>query len=162
MNTIQTLPLRGVFFIEHRNEAGKLIGLYRIPNGITDIGMNFLLDCMFTTGTQSDPWYIALIDNSGYVAIADADTHGAHAGWTEFTGYAGGRQAWGPAAAAGRAISNVATVDFTLTGAGAVRGIYATDQAAGVATVLFATALFSSAITVAVADVLKITYTVSG
>lgn len=160
MNT--NLPLRGKFFVEHRNAAGKLIGLYRIPNGITDDGMNFLLDCMFSTGTQSDPWYIGLIDNSGYVGDADADTMAAHAGWSEFTGYAGGRKEWTVGAAAGRAASNAATVDFTISGAGAIRGIFVTDQLTGVLDILWATALFSSSITVAVADVLKITYTVSG
>ena len=162
MNTQHALPLRGKFFVEHRNKDGKLVGLYRIPNGIVDVGMEFLLDCMFNSGTQSATWYIGLIDNSGYVGVADADTLAAHAGWTEFTLYAGGRKTWGVGAAAARAVTNGATVDFTINGAGAVRGIFATDQAAGTATVLWATALFSSAITVAIADVLKVTYTVSG
>jgi len=162
MNAGHALPLHGKFFIEHRNAAGKLIGLYRIQNGITDLGMNFLLDCMYTTGVQSDPWYIGLIDNAGYVGVAAADTLAAHAGWTEFTGYAGTRKTWTVGVAAGRAVTNAATVDFTISANGAVRGIFVTDQVAGVADILWATALFSSAITVAIADVLKITYTVSG
>jgi len=162
MNTVQALPLRGKFFVEHRNAAGKLIGLYRIPNGITDDGMAFLLDCMFSTGVQSDPWYIGLIDSAGFVGEADADTMAAHAGWSEFTDYAGARKAWTVGAAAGRAASNAATVDFTISAAGDVEGIFVTDQLAGVLDILWATALFSSSISVAIADVLKITYTVSG
>lgn len=162
MNAIQALPLRGKFFVEHRNEAGKLIGLYRIPNGIVDVGMEFLLDCMYNNGTQSTIWYLGLIDNSGYTGVSDSDTNAAHAGWTEFTTYTGGRKTWTSGAAAGRAVSNGATVDFTITAPGAVRGIMVTDQAAGVGAVLWATALFSSAITVATSDVLKVTYTVSG
>lgn len=162
MNANHTLPLRGTFFVEHRNSAGKLIGLYRIPNGIVDVGMNFLLDGMFNSGTQSATWYIGLIDNSGYTAVADSDTLASHAGWTEFTNYAGSRKTWGPDAAAGRAVSNGSTVDFTVNSAGAVRGIFATDQVSGTSPILWATALFSSSITVASSDVLKITYTVSG
>lgn len=162
MNANHALPLRGKFFVEHRNKDGKLIGLYRIPNGIVDVGMNFILDCMFNSGTQSATWYIGLIDNSGYTAVADSDTLASHAGWTEFTTYTGGRKAWGVGAAAARAVTNGTTVDFTMTGAGAVRGIFTTDQSAGTSPVLWATALFSSSITVASSDVLKITYTVSG
>lgn len=162
MNANHTLPLRGKFFVEHRNKDGKLIGLYRIPNGIVDVGMNFLLDCMYNTGTQSTTWYIGLIDNSGYTGVSDSDTLASHAGWTEFTGYSGGRKTWTSGAASSRSVTNAATVDFTMTGAGAVRGIFLTDQASGTSPVLWATALFSSAITVASSDVLKITYTVSG
>ena len=162
MNANHALPLRGKFFVEHRNKDGKLIGLYRIPNGIVDVGMDFLLDCMFTGGTQSVTWYIGLIDNSGYTGVADSDTLASHAGWTEFTSYSGGRKTWGPAAASGRAVTNAATVDFAMTSAGGVRGIFATNQASGTSPVLWATALFSSSITVAISDVLKITYTVSG
>lgn len=162
MNANHALPLRGKFFVEHRNQAGKLIGLYRIPNGIVDVGMEFLLDCMFNSGTQSATWYIGLIDNDSYSAVADSDTLASHAGWTEFTDYSGGRKTWGVGAASGRAVTNGSTVDFTMTGAGAVRGIFATDQVSGTSPILWATALFSSAITVASSDVLKITYTVSG
>ncbi len=162
MNANHALPLRGKFFVEHRNEYGKLIGLYRIPNGIVDVGMDFLLDCMFNGGTQSTPWYIALINGAAYSGVADADTLAIHAGWTEFTDYSGGRKTWGVGAATGRTVTNGATVDFTITGAGSVRGIFATNQSSGTSPILWATALFSSAITVASSDVLKITYTVSG
>lgn len=160
MNT--NLPLRGKFFVEHRNKDGKLIGLYRIPNGIVDVGMDFLLDAMFNSGTQSALWYIGLIDNAGYSAVAASDTLASHAGWTEFTDYSGSRKTWGVGAASGRSVTNGSTVDFTISGAGAVRGIFATDQVSGTAPILWATALFSSSITVAGSDVLKITYTVSG
>lgn len=162
MNANQFLPLRGKFFVEHRNKDGKLIGLYRIPNGIVDVGMNFLLDCMFNSGTQSATWYIGLIDNSGYTAVSDSDTNASHAGWTEFTGYSGSRKTWTVGAASSRSVTNSSTVDFTMTSAGAVRGIMATDQVSGTSPILWATALFSSSITVAISDVLKITYTVSG
>ncbi len=164
MNANHALPLRGKFFVEHRNKDGKLIGLYRIPNGIVDVGMEFLLDGMFNSGTQSATWYIGLIDGAAYSGVADADTLASHAGWTEFTVYSGGRKTWGVGAAGpgGRSVTNGATVDFTITGAGSVRGIFATNQASGTSPVLWATALFSSAITVASSDVLKITYTVSG
>ncbi len=162
MNASHALPLRGKFFVEHRNKDGKLIGLYRIPNGIVDVGMDFLLDCMFNSGTQSATWYIGLIDNAAYSGVADGDTLASHAGWTEFTDYSGGRKTWTVGAASGRSVTNGSTVDFTMTGSGGVRGIFATDQASGTSPILWATALFSSSITVESSDVLKITYTVSG
>jgi hypothetical protein len=162
MNANQNLPLRGKFFIEHRNKDGKLIGLYRVPNGIVDEGLNKILDDMFNSGTQSATWYIGLIDNSGYTAVAASDTLASHAGWTEFTAYSGTRKTWTVGAASSRSVTNSSTVDFTMTGAGAVRGIFTCDVTSGTSGKLWATALFSSSITVAISDVLKITYTVSG
>ena len=162
MNARHTLPLRGKFFVEHRNKDGKLIGLYRIPNGIVDEGMEKILDDMFNSGAQSATWYIGLIDNASYTGVADADTLAAHATWLEFTDYTGTRKAWTSGAASARSVTNAATVDFTMTGGGAVRGIFTCDVTTGTAGTLWATALFSSSITVATSDVLKITYTVSG
>jgi len=162
MNASQMLPLRGKFFVEHRNKDGKLIGLYRVPNGITDEGLNKILDDMFNSGTQSATWYIGLIDNSGYTGVADSDTLASHSGWSEFASYSGTRQTWTVGAASSRSVTNSSTVDFTMTAGGAVRGILVCDVTSGSSGKLWATALFSSSITVATSDVLKITYTVSG
>lgn len=156
------LPMRGCYFIEHRNKAGKLIGVYRVPNGITDQGMNDLLDVHFGNDTQHSLWYIGLIDNSGYSGVDPSDTLASHAGWSENTDYSGNRKNWAVGSASGRSISNGTTADFNITATATLRGIFVTDQETGTTGILWSTALFSSPVSVQNGDTLKITYTVSG
>lgn len=156
------LPLRGFYYIEHRNAAGKLIGLYRVPNGITDVGMNDLLDVTFGNSTQSATWYIGLIDNSGYSGVANSDTLASHAGWSENTDYTGNRQTWGVGSASSRSISNGTTVDFAINATATLKGIFICNASTGTSGILWSTALFSSTVSVQNGDTLKITYTVSG
>jgi hypothetical protein len=159
------MRLRGRFLIEHRNKAGKLIGIYRTPNGIVDVGLNKILDDMFNAGSQSSLWYLGLVDNGGWTSFADADTMGSHAGWTESTVYtAGTRPQWTVGAAAARQVTNASTVDFAINGSATLKGIFVVDDdtKSGTSGTLWATAAFSSTIVVASSDTLKVTYTVSG
>jgi hypothetical protein len=159
---VHQLPLRGAYYIEHRNSDGKLIGLYRVPNGIVDVGMNDLLDVHFGASSQHTAWYIGLIDNSGYTGVSNSDTLASHTGWTEATPYSGNRVAWSVGSASSRSISNSSTADFSITSSATLKGIFVTDQASGTTGILWSTALFSSTVSVQNGDTLKITYTVSG
>lgn len=155
----------GYFLVEHRNKAGKLIGVYRVPNGIVDVGMNHILDTEFVAGSQSSTWYIGLVDNSGWTAFADADTMSSHAGWSVSTVYSQAtRPQWTVGAAAARQVTNASTVDFSINGAATLKGIFVVDDnvKGGTAGTLWATAAFSSTVSVQSGDTLKITYTVSG
>lgn len=165
MNFISMVRIHGYFLVEHRNKAGKLIGIYRVPNGIVDVGMNHILETEFHAGSQSSTWYTGLVDNGGWTAFADADTMGSHAGWSESTAYSQGtRPQWTMGAAAARQITNASTVDFSINGSATLKGIFITDNntKGGSAGVLWATAAFSSTVSVQSGDTLKITYTVSG
>lgn len=165
MNFSSMFRPHGYFLVEHRNKAGKLIGVYRVPNGIVDVGMNMILETMFHAGSQSTTWYIGLVDNSGFTAFADADTMGSHAGWTESTVYTQAtRPQWTMGAAASRQITNASTVDFSINGSATLKGIFVADNntKGGTSGVLWATAAFSSTVAVQNGDTLKITYTVSG
>jgi PKD repeat protein len=64
---------------------------------------------------------VALISGAGYSAIAANDTLAGHPGWTEFTGYTGGRPVPGWAAAASRSIAATG-ITFAITSAGTIRG----------------------------------------
>ena len=162
MRAITQLPLRGFYFIEHRNVADKLIGLYRVPNGIVDQGMEDLLDVHFGNDTQHALWYVGLVDNSGFSAVANADTLASHAGWSENTDYTGNRINWAVGTATTRSISNGVTADFAINATATLKGIFITDQQTGISGILWSTALFSSTVSVQNGDTLKITYTVSG
>lgn len=168
--TEDQLTPRGRFVVEHwRN--GQKIGQYEFPNGITNEGKNKLLDVMFHAATAITTWYVSLIDNSGYTALAAGDTYASHAGWTEFTNYSqAARPQWTVGAASGQQATNASPDVFDIGGSGTVKGlaIYGGGSApstkgdtAGGGT-LWATALFASGdVAVSLGDQLKVTYTVS-
>jgi hypothetical protein len=158
---------QGMVKIEHIR-GGEKIGEYLFPNGITDEGLNHILNTQFHNTTQVATWYIGLIDNSGFSALAAGDTaaqiNGTN-GWDELSEYdEATRPAWTEGAAASRSITNAATVDFTINATKTVKGIFlvSTNTIDGTTGFLWATAAFGSTVSVVDNDVLKVTYTVSG
>ncbi len=155
----------GRFAVEHRDKHGVLKGVYDIPNGIVDEGLENLLDVHFHVATQITAWFIGIVDNSGFSAFADADVMSGHAGWNEFTTYTEAtRVAWAEDVPASRAITNTTSADFSITGSGTLKGIFLVSNStkSGTTGVLWATAAFASTVAVVNGDSLKITYTVSG
>ena len=175
------LSPQGCFTVEHwRN--GRLIGEYEFPNGITDEGKDQLLNTQFDAATQITTWYLGLIDNASFTALAAADTYDeidqAGNGWDEFSDYtdpgngdsATTRPVWNPDAAASQTITNGTVVVFDITATGTIKGLFLVgggtapenkgDHAAG--STLWATALFDSGdVDVQNGDQLKATYTVT-
>ena len=152
--------------VEHTNKDGKLLGVYKASNGITNVGKDKILDDMFNDGTQTanSSWFVAIIDASGFTALAAADTMASHSGWNEFTTYSeANRVAWGSGAAASQSTSNSSPATFNITGTATVKGVFITtvNTKSGTTGVLWATALFSSDVPVSNGDQLKVTYTVS-
>lgn len=159
------LPLRGRLVVEHFNKDGDKIGQYEFPNGITDEGLNHILDTQFGAGTPVTTWYVGLIDNAGFSALAAADVMSSHAGWAETSAYTeANRVEWTEGAAASRSITNAATMDFSINATVTINGIFVTsvNTKGGTTGVLWATASFSSAVSATNGDTLKVTYTVSG
>lgn len=149
----------------HYDSNGVLKGVYTTKNGIVDVGINKLLDVMFHADAQITTWYMGLVDNSGFTAFDNGDTMSSHGGWNEFTTYSETtRVTWTEDAAASRSISNSTSVDFSINGSGTVKGVFVTSDntKSGTTGTLWATAAFSSAVSVVNGDSLKITYTISG
>lgn len=175
------LEPRGRFVVEHFRNGVK-IGQYEFPNGIANEGKNKLLDVMFHAQSAITSWWLGLIDNAGYSALAAADVYaqiGGTNGWAEFTDYtdaanadsASTRPAWTEGAASSQAITNGTPVVFDITDTGTVKGLFLvgghadcqnkSDNAAS-GGVLWATALFNTGdVAVNADDQLKVTYTVS-
>lgn len=159
------MGLEGRFRVEHYDKEGNLKAVYRVPNGIVDVGLNKILEDMFNGGTQSTTWYIGLVNNSGFSAFANADTMASHAGWTESTDYTEtARPEWTAGTAASRSITNASTVDFSINATVTLKGIFIVNNAtkSGTAGTLWSTAAFASNVSAVNGDTLKITYTVSG
>jgi hypothetical protein len=158
------LQVKGRYLVEQIRD-GVVIDSCWIDNLVTNEGKNKLWDVMFRNQTPIATWYIGLIDNAGFSAVAPTDVMNSHAGWTEFDDYTEAvRQTWVVAAAASQAISNSGTpAIFTVNATGAVRGIFVTSVSTknGTTGVLWSGALFTASLTVANGDSIKITYTVS-
>ncbi len=175
------LSPHGRFQVEHWRD-GRLLGVYEFPNGITNEGKDQLLNTQFDAATQITTWYLGLIDNANFTALAAADTYDeidqVGNGWDEFADYTDPgngdstttRPVWNPDAAVSQAISNGTVVVFDITASGTVKGLMLVgggtapenkgDHAAG--STLWATALFDSGdVPVQNGDQLKATYTVT-
>ena len=171
----------GVFVVEHWRK-GEKIGEYRFPNGITNQGKNNVLDVHFHGATQITTWYLGMIDNDGYSALASTDTYQnidqTGNGWDEFTDYTdagnGGsattRPTWTEGVASGQTITNASPVVFDITASGTVKGLFLVGGIVAAQTkgdhaadgILWATALFTSGdVAVNNEDQLKVTYSVS-
>jgi len=162
---MDTMKLRGAFKVEHRDADGNIKGVYDFPNGIVDEGLNHILNTQFHGTSQVSTWYIGLVDNDSWTAFADADTLSSHAGWAENSHYTESeRVTWAEDAAATRSITNSTTADFSINATGNIKGIFVSSNGvkAGATGTLWSTAAFSSVVSVANGDTLKVTYTVSG
>lgn len=159
------MSLKGRFHVQHFDSEGRLKGVYRVPNGIVDEGINHILETEFNGGTPITTWYMGLVNNAGFSAFANADTMASHAGWTETAAYAeANRPEWTAGTAASRSITNASTVDFSINATVTIRGIFITSNStkSGSTGVLWATAAFASNVSATNGDTLKVTYTVSG
>jgi len=157
------LGMKGFFVVEHIR-GGKTIAKEEIKNAATNVGLNLMLDAMFTGATAISSWYMGLIDNANYSAVANDDTMASHAGWQESVAYSeSARPAWGVGAAGSQSVTNATAVDFTINASAVIKGIFVTSDSTKSASTgtLWATSIFSSARTVNSGDVLKLTYTVT-
>lgn len=174
----------GRFVVEHFR-GGEKIGEYTFKNGITNQGLNDILDVYFDSGDQKTSWYMGLINNSGFSALDATDVYDdidqAGNGWDTFQDYEDAnngsstttRPEWAPDAPSGQSISNTTQAVFDITGSGTVKGIFVVagqnaqtkgNHAPGTTppNILWSTALFSGGdVVVAASDQLKVTYTVN-
>jgi hypothetical protein len=180
----------GLFNVACYDKDGNLKWETEAKNGVTNVGLDSTLDVYFnatdTIGGVASAgweWALGLIDNAGFSALAAADTHAVHGGWSEFTSYtisadAAIRPAWSSNAASSQSLVNPVLIDYDITGAGTVHGLFiAGGNVAGAAPgatdadnkgstnatpLLWATAAFTAGNqAVTGGDILRVTYTIN-
>lgn len=135
---------------------------YAVPNAAVTVGLNYVLDTSFRGGSALSSWYIGLITNSAFSGLASTDTMSSHAGWAEYTGYTEGtRRQWSPGAASGGSLVNSSAVQFTNGGStGSIKGMFlgSDNTKSGTSGTLWATAIESSARSLAASQVFQVYY----
>ena len=134
-------------------------------NGIITATINDLFDVYFSNGAPQAAWYLGLIADTGFTALAATDTMASHAGWTEAVGYSGSRPAWAPGNAANGVKTNPTAAEFTITTEEALRGMFVTSNntKGGTTGTLWATGAFDAgSTTVPAGQTLKLFYELEG
>ncbi len=142
-----------------------LVSSYWFPNGLTTAGINQLFNDEFRNGTTPAAWYMGLIDNESFTALAIGDTMGSHADWIENTDYdEATRPAWSPAESSSRKIENTSSVQFTMNAAVTIKGLFiASDNTkGGTSETLWATGVLPIAEAVQSGSVFRGFYSLTG
>lgn len=161
--TEDDLVIQGIFTLEHWRDD-VLLGVYEFKNLVVNAAKNNLLDVYFNSGIQTATasWFMGLISNAGFTAIAAGDTMASHAGWIEFTAYSETtRQLWTQGAASGQAITNSSPAVYNINGSGNVYGLFicTSSTKGGTSGILFSAAPFTAGVVpVTSGDVLRATY----
>ncbi len=165
------VQFKNMFTIEQIRD-GKVINTIEVPNAVTDLGKNSVLDVYHGAAAHPGTFYIGLIeqnDGSGdtFTAVNTTDTSTSHAGWVEYDGYDEAvRQTWTPTTASSQAVTGTAASTFTMPGSvtagSSIAGLFLTtsDAKGGTSGLLWATAPFAGAATFAATDQFRVTYTV--
>lgn len=155
----------GSFTLQAYNADGTPAWGDRFPNGATTAGLNSLLDVYFRAQAQLTTWYIGLISNTGFTALAITDTPSSHAGWTESTAYdEATRQTWTPGAAGGGSIINPTRPAFTISTNGTqIKGAFLISEntKGGTTGTLWATGILASVRTLNDGQILTVEYETS-
>lgn len=132
-------------------------------NLVTTAGKNDLLTNQFKGSSYTAAWYLGLIDNASFSAIAAGDTASSHAGWIESTAYSNSTRvalSFGTASAGSLAAS---AASFNINGSATINGAFAITNSTkgGTTGVLYSAGSFGSTRTVANGDTLNVTLTVT-
>lgn len=158
----------GVFTVQCFDQDGNLKWETQEHNLVVNQGLKYMNDTFFRGSAYTAAWYLGLIAGPGSgTAYSANDTLASHAGWTEFTNYAGDRGALTLDAATladPSVATNSAPLSYTITGGGGVvAGAFLTNVATGTSGILFSESDFQSPgdRTVVSGDTLNVTYTFS-
>jgi hypothetical protein len=170
----ESAEAHGFYTVECHDSNGNLKWVDVIENVVATVGKNLALDTYLAGSayTVVGP-FMGLISSVSYSAVAAADTMTSHAGWleagiTNAPTYSSGRKTcvWSSASAGSKALS--ASLSFSITGTGTVKGCFIVFGTGAVSTVdntagtLYSAGLFTGGDKAVVnTDTLSVSYTAS-
>lgn len=157
------LLLANVWTFECRAPDGGLRWLERVPNLVTNEGLDDVLGKYLKGSGYTAAWYVGL---KGSGAAAAGDTLASHAGWSEISDYAYGSPSTRPPLTLGsvssQSVDNSASpASFAINGTATVAGGFIASVNTGTSGVLYAVADFSSSRDVENGDTLNVTATLT-
>lgn len=162
---VDGIRVKGRIHIEVKRAATGKVDVYDFENTVMLAGKDDILNVYFHAGTQKTTWYMGLVDNTSFSAIANTDTMAAHPGWLENQHYSGGaRPTWTEGASSGQSMTNASAVVFNINAnSQVINGIFITSDntLGGTAGLLWAAGSFGSTIACNSGDQVQATYTIS-
>lgn len=162
------LKASGLWRVECRDKDGNLKWTEEVKNIITTEGKNDALTQYLKGSSYTATWYVGLIDNASFSAIAVGDTAaqiGGTNGWTECTGYSNStRVTWtGGTASAGSIDNSASAAVFNINATKTVNGAFlvSTNTKGGTTGKIYAEVSFGSTRSVISGDTLTVTYTLT-
>lgn len=162
------IKLKNTYRFEARDADGKLKWIEEIPNLVTTQGLNDILTKYFKGSSYTATFFVGLIDNAGFSALAVGDTAaqiGGSNGWTESVAYSESvRQTLTLGSASAGSIDNSAAVaTFSINGTVTLKGAFVITNStkAGTTGVLYGEAAFSVTRSLASGDTLTVTVTLT-
>lgn len=155
----ENLYLGGTFRFKCYDEKGVLKWDDEAKNLVVDEGLQHILDELFDSGAQVDPWYVGLMDSSPSVSSTDTGT--GHDGWTEFTEYSSDRKEYDDSRT-DESVSNstsAATFSITSTGGGVGGAFLIANTSSSTGVLLSAGALSGGDRSPSSGDTVEVTYT---
>lgn len=145
---------------------GKVKWTEEIDNLVTNVGRADVINRYFKLSALPANWFIGLIDNASFSAVANADTLASHAGWLESTAYTGSRKTWTGGSVTG---TTTASVDnsaspgaFAINATATINGCFLCDASSGTSGILYSAASFSGGNRAVVSgDTLNVTATLT-
>src|SRR5512143_1622046 len=141
---------KNTYLFECFDRYGNLKWVEEVNNLTVDEGLNDLLSKYFKGTTYTAAWYVGLVDNAGFTAIAAGDTAAKITGtanppttngWQEFDEYdEANRQTLTLGTVSGKSVDNSASkAVFTISATGVVKGgfVVTTNAKLGTSGVLY-------------------------
>ena len=152
------IKLGGFFELECYDKKGKLKWTDNWKNTVVNVGLQHVLDTIFSAGSNVATWYLGLTD--GTPTVNAADTLASHTGWTEITAYTGNRMAWVEVRSAQSMTNSASVAVFPITGTATIGGAFLCSVATTTTGILMsAGALTGGNRAVVSGDTLNLTYT---
>lgn len=116
----QIIRISSVWTVEHWRQ-GVMIDKRVQENICPDEFINHMLDVGLGGGTQIDPWYVFVYENSA--SLVAGMTYASHAAYTECTAYSGNRPLWDQQGVSAKVISSAASkASFTFSATKTIYG----------------------------------------
>lgn len=152
----------GTWHYKVTNPDGSVAQEGSFPNMWPTAALNDILQVYFNASSQRTLWYMGLIDNAGFSALAASDVITSHGGWVENSNYgAATRPVVSFSGASGGQIATSSPIAFAITSSVVIRGAFlvSDNTKGGSSGILGPTGLLGSLETLSSGQALSLTYT---